>query len=186
MAQEEEKEEILLMVTTKDEEDNGDSWFLDTDCSTHMTWRREWSVSFDDSIKSKVRFADDRTMEVEGVGKVMIKRRDGNHIYISGVLYIPGMKSNLLSIGQLLEKGYRMVMENTMRVFDVKNKLLVKATLSGTRTFKVELNVVKQQCLATPVDRDEWLWHHRFGHVNFRDLSLLQHGEGSSSYTSSK
>ncbi|KHN07855.1 Retrovirus-related Pol polyprotein from transposon TNT 1-94, partial [Glycine soja] len=72
LAQEEdEKEEILvIMVTVKDESDHGDNWFLDTGCSTHMSGKKEWFVEIDFTVKSRVRFADDRTMKVEGVGKV--------------------------------------------------------------------------------------------------------------------
>ena len=97
-------------------------------------------------------------MKVEGVGKVMIKKRDGSKCFISGVLYVPGMKSNLLSIGQLLEKGYKMVLEDcTMKVYDNERRLLIKANLSKNRTFKVELDVLVQQCLASTIDKEEWL-----------------------------
>jgi hypothetical protein len=108
----ESSDETVLMSTIKEEGENGEHWFLDTGCSTHMTGRRDWFVELDFSIKSRIRFADDRTMKVEGVGKVMIRKKDGSLCFITGVLYVPGMKSNLLSIGQLLEKGYRMVLED--------------------------------------------------------------------------
>ncbi|KAG5134117.1 hypothetical protein JHK82_025305 [Glycine max] len=168
-------EEVLYMVTVKDESDHGDNWFLDTGCSTHMSGKKDWFVEIDFTVKSRVRFADDRTMKVEGVGKVMIKKRDGSKCFISGVLYVPGMKSNLLSIGQLLEKGYKMVLEDcVMKVYDNERRLLIKANLSKNRTFKVELDVLVQQCLASTIDKEEWLWHFRYGHLNFTDLNRLQ------------
>ena len=151
-------EETLNMATVTNEGNHDDEWFLDTGCSTHMSGRKDWFIDMDHSIKSRVRFVDDRTMKVEGVGKVKIKRKDGYVCFISGVLYVPGMKSNLLSIGQLLEKGYRMVLEELgMKVYDCENRLLIKAVLSKNRTFKVEFDVVTQQCLATTVNKDEWL-----------------------------
>jgi hypothetical protein len=171
----ESSDETVLMSTIKEEGENGEHWFLDTGCSTHMTGRRDWFVELDFSIKSRIRFADDRTMKVEGVGKVMIRKKDGSLCFITGVLYVPGMKSNLLSIGQLLEKGYRMVLEDkAMKVYDTEQRLLVKAILSKNRIFKVELGVLMQQCLATAVDKEEWLWHFRYGHLNFGDLNRMQ------------
>lgn len=104
-------EETLNMATVTNEGNHGDEWFLDTRCSTHMSGRKDWFIEMDHSIKSRVRFADDRTMKVEGVGKVKVKKKDGYVCFISSVLYVPGMKSNLLSIGQLLEKGYKMVLK---------------------------------------------------------------------------
>jgi hypothetical protein len=50
-------------------------------------------------------FADSRTIQSEGIGDVLIKGKNGNQALITGVLYLPDMKSNILSMGQLVEKG---------------------------------------------------------------------------------
>ena len=55
-------------------------------------------------MKNMVKFVNDNTLAAEGIEDVMIMRKDGKRSVISNVLYIPGMKSNLLSIGQLVEK----------------------------------------------------------------------------------
>ena len=62
------------MVTNFAEETHTKSWFLDARCSNHMTGHKEWLVNFDSSKKSKVKFADDSTLRVEGVGDVVIVR----------------------------------------------------------------------------------------------------------------
>jgi hypothetical protein len=46
-----------------------------------------------------VKFANDSTLIEKGVGDVSIKGKNGVQSVIIGVLYIPGMKCNLLSIG---------------------------------------------------------------------------------------
>jgi hypothetical protein len=46
--------------------------------------------------------------------------------------------------------------------------------MSQNMTFKIKLNVLEHKCLATAASRDEWLWHYRLGHLNFRDISLMQ------------
>ncbi|KHN05194.1 hypothetical protein glysoja_042566, partial [Glycine soja] len=103
-------EQAMQAQTTKgnnyDEEDNVNLWYLDTGCSNHMTGHREWFVNIDDKVKSKIKFADNSSVTTEGIGKVMIQRKDGQHSFINDVLYVPNMKNNLLSLGQLLEKGY--------------------------------------------------------------------------------
>ncbi|WVY90422.1 hypothetical protein V8G54_035936 [Vigna mungo] len=92
------------------------------------------------------------------------------------VLYVPTMKSNLLSLGQLLEKGYTMMMQKKhIEVFDEKQRLVLKAPLACNRTFKVSLNAMEIQCLTVTSSEDEgWLWHYRYGHLNFKSLNQLK------------
>lgn len=103
-------EEALLMMTTKIDLDQPGIWYLDTGCSNHMTGHKNWLLDLDESVKSKVRFADNTTIDAEGIGKVMIKRGEGKPAYLTDVLYVPSMKTNLLSLGQLLQKGFSMNM----------------------------------------------------------------------------
>ncbi|RDX97111.1 hypothetical protein CR513_20159, partial [Mucuna pruriens] len=116
----------LWLVTTSNKEDCS-SWYLDIGCSNHMTGNRNWLVDFNPNVTTSVRFADNSTILAEGIGKVMITRKNGKTAYMHDVLYIPSMKNNLLSLGQLLEKGF------TMEI------LVLKAPLSRNRTFKVNL-----------------------------------------------
>lgn len=165
----------MLMATTKETESSTNTWYLDTGCSTHMSSHKDWFVQLDESVKSKVKFVDDSTMDATGLGRVLIKRKDGNPSYITDVLFVPGMKSNLLSVGQLLEKGYVMnLKDKMMKVCDPKGRLVLKAPLSKNRTFQVPIQILEHKWLATSVSKNEWLWHHRYGHLNFKDLSLLQ------------
>jgi len=47
--------------------------------------------------------------------------KNGDHRYIYNVFYVPDIKSNLLSMGQLTEKGYVMhIVENQFSIFDIK------------------------------------------------------------------
>ncbi|XP_019432133.1 PREDICTED: uncharacterized protein LOC109339179 [Lupinus angustifolius] len=105
-------EQVLLMVTTDKESVKSEHWYLDTGCSNHMTGHKDWFVKLDESTKSKVKFADHSAIDAEGIGDISIQRKNGKQAYISNVLYVPKMKSNLLSLGQLLEKDYTMTMKD--------------------------------------------------------------------------
>lgn len=139
-----------------------------------MTGKKEWFVSLDETIQSKVKFVDDNSLSAASRGKVLIKRRDRKHSFISDVLFVPRIKSNLLRLGQLLERGYVMKMENNeMRVYDGEKRLIIKAPLARNRTLKVGIQVMEHKCVATAISQEEWIWHYRFGHLNFKDLSML-------------
>ncbi|GAU37611.1 hypothetical protein TSUD_365320 [Trifolium subterraneum] len=86
--------EVKLMMATlsevSDDHSHTDYWFLDTGCSNHMTSHKEWLIDINPSKKSKIRFADDRTLQAEGMGKMVITRDDGKNVIMEDVLYVPG------------------------------------------------------------------------------------------------
>ena len=140
-----------------------------------MTGRHDWFIKLDDSSQGKIRFADDSSLNSEGSGRVVLRDSGGREVVIDGVLYVPGLKTNLISLGQLLQKGFMMEMKkNGLNVYDQSKKLVIHADLSENRTFRIAMNTQKHQCLATAVNKDEWIWHSRFGHLNFQHLSNLQ------------
>ncbi|KAK2426061.1 putative mitochondrial protein [Trifolium repens] len=167
---------VQMMATTDDTFPKDDGWYLDTGCSTHMTGNKSWLINYDASKKSTIRFADSRTVQSEGIGDVLIKGKNGNQALITGVLYVPDMKSNLLSMGQLVEKGFSMTLgNNEMKVFSNDKKLILCAPLSKSRTFQVQFTASDSHCLASEVIHDAaWLWHLRYGHLNFKSLSNLK------------
>jgi len=139
-------EEVLLMATVKEEEERSNEWYLDTRCSNHMTGKKSWFSELDDSVNRKIRFVDNSIICAAGIEKVLIHRKDGKKACITDVLYLPNMRSNLISIGQLLQKGYTMKVEaQTMKVFDSKNMLILKAPLSKQRTFKINISVIEDK-----------------------------------------
>ncbi|GKV24984.1 hypothetical protein SLEP1_g34508 [Rubroshorea leprosula] len=117
----------LLMVTVVGETPNFHTWFLDTGCTNHMSGKRELFVDLDQSFHTKVKFVDDRTIPVTGKGRILINLKNGDHKYISNVFYVPSMKSNLLSVGQLLEKVYVMSLrDNQFSILDKQGTLILK------------------------------------------------------------
>lgn len=102
-------------------------------------------------------------------------KKDGHKPTIFDVLYVHSMTSNLISISELLAKGYNMKMVgNQMKVYDGEERLILRAPLVDNKTFKIDINMCDHQYLA-PIVREnkDWLWHHRYGHLNFIILSLL-------------
>ncbi|WVZ20795.1 hypothetical protein V8G54_008117 [Vigna mungo] len=141
-----------------------------------MTYNRNWLMNIDKSKKSKVRVADN--LKVEGTGTVKVKRKNGQHATLENVLFVPEMKCNLLSVGQLT--GYTVIMggDAQMEVYDKGKNLILRCARSGNQTFQVRLDVVEAlQCLSSVKEDETWKWHLRFGHLNFKDLQQLSSKE---------
>ncbi|CAI7822549.1 unnamed protein product [Closterium sp. NIES-54] len=86
--------------------DDKDLWFLDSRCSQHMTGRKDWfTVIHDPSVTKSVKGFDGSMQEVAGVGEVLLEGTNGLHVTLHDVLFVPGMKANLVSPGQLTDKG---------------------------------------------------------------------------------
>ncbi|GKA58054.1 retrovirus-related pol polyprotein from transposon TNT 1-94, partial [Tanacetum coccineum] len=78
---------------------------MDSGASFHATYCKEELERF--KLRSgKVRLADDKTLDIAGVGDVVLKTSFGTSWTLKDVRYIPGLKRRLISVGQLDEEGY--------------------------------------------------------------------------------
>jgi hypothetical protein len=59
---------------------------------------------------------------------------------IEDVYFIPEMKSNILSMGQLMEKGFEIFMKNqTLHLKNKKGRQIVRVEIGKNRIFKLNL-----------------------------------------------
>ncbi|XP_014503046.1 uncharacterized protein LOC106763361 [Vigna radiata var. radiata] len=140
IAQEESDSELLILITTTytvSSNSQDKLWYLDSGCSNHMTCHKEWLVNFDETKKSMVKFADNNTSKVEGVGDVIIRRKNDSRAILACVLFVPAIRYNLLSIGQLIQNGFIVAMGgfNKVEVFDKRKNLILRSKISKNKTF---------------------------------------------------
>ena len=64
--------------------------------------------------------------------------------------------------------------DNQLKMFDSNKRLILKAPLTRNKAFKIGIQIAEFQCLAASISDESWIWHHRFGHLNFRSLSELK------------
>ena len=98
---------------------------------------------------------------------------------ITEVFYIPELKSNLISIGQLQEKDLAIVIQyGVCKIYHLMRGLIMQTNMSTNRMFML--------CASTPTyapgqacfqmaseDTTTNLWHQRFGHLNMKGLRTL-------------
>ena len=99
-------------VVPADRDEDSDVWVLDTGASNHMTGRRDALASLDTSIGGTVRFGDGSLVAIEGMGSVMLQTKKDGHKVLTEVYFIPKLKSNIVSLGQLEEGGCKVVLED--------------------------------------------------------------------------
>jgi hypothetical protein len=78
-------------------------WFLDTGAPNHMTGDAAAFAELDERISAKVKFGDGSLVDIHGCGTVLFAVAEGQHRAFTGVYWIPRLRSNIISIGQLDE-----------------------------------------------------------------------------------
>ncbi|BBH01653.1 hypothetical protein Prudu_011986, partial [Prunus dulcis] len=83
-------------------------WYIDSGCSNHMTGNLELLVDVRTNVAGRVQMPTGALVSVAGIGSLSIDTAKGRK-YIREVMYLPGLKENLLSVGQMDEHGYCLV-----------------------------------------------------------------------------
>ncbi|KAK2980575.1 hypothetical protein RJ640_017437 [Escallonia rubra] len=161
--------DTVLLAHDGSKEEKENSWYLDTGASNHMCGYKHMFVEMDESMTRNITFGDMSKIPVKGKGKILIKLKNGGHQFISNVYYVPEMKANILSMGQLLEKGYDIHMKDKcLYLRDDRGSLIARVPMSSNRMFLMNIHHDVPKCLKACFDNQSWLWHLRLGHLNFR------------------
>ncbi|RVW63016.1 hypothetical protein CK203_062909 [Vitis vinifera] len=108
---EELQDEELFVVSCFATNSSPETWLIDSGCTNHMTYDKGLFKKLDKTVPSKVRIGNGVYLVVKGKGTVAIEGHTGLKL-IFNVLYVPEINQNMLSVGQLLEKGYKVLFED--------------------------------------------------------------------------
>ncbi|CAL8134897.1 unnamed protein product [Prunus armeniaca] len=92
-------------------------------------------------------------------------------------MFLPGLKENLLSVGQMDEHGYHLLFGGGMCcIFDGPSldKLVIKVKMKNNTCYPLSLMQNDQIALRASVTECTWVWHKRLGHLNLRSLKQLR------------
>jgi hypothetical protein len=99
---------------------------------------------------------------------------------LEGVYFIPQLATNIVSIEQLDEVGYKIDIDiGVMKILEPRGLLLVRVKHEVNRLYLLHIKLVQLACVAVSGRGDEvmWHWHEYFGHINMVALRNLAREE---------
>ncbi|XP_016702128.1 uncharacterized protein [Gossypium hirsutum] len=119
----------FFVVTCFISREIGESWLIDSGCTNHMTNDKDLFKELENTESKNVRIENDDYIVVKRKGTFIAITSCSRTKFITDVFYVPDIDQNLSSVGQLVEKGFKVkfmekacVIEDATRqkVFEVK------------------------------------------------------------------
>ena len=94
------------MKTTFKEQKKSTPWILDSGCSSHMTGDKAKFIKLQQYEGGSVKFGNNDGAKICGKGTVQLKE---GKIHSEEVLYVSGLRHNLLSVSQICDKDHEVI-----------------------------------------------------------------------------
>lgn len=108
-----EGEMLLMAYINKNDNSLGNTWYLDSGCSNHMCGNKSLFFDLDETFRETVNLGNNSCISVMGKWDIKFHMKNNTVQTISSVFYILELKSNLISMGQLQERGYTIIIQQS-------------------------------------------------------------------------
>jgi transposase InsO family protein len=196
---------------------NSNSFYIDSGATSHMTNNKSLLQDYFVDTPRLVTVANNQKMQSEGYGTVelLLKGHDET-TKISDVIYVPGLSTNLISVGKMTDKGLDVhftekkcqvycgktvvasaTKANGVYEMDTASQLSTHGCEKSTASQSANLSVPLPAILSKDQEAEaanlceakptQAIWHRRLGHLNRRSMDLLKQGMASGiDYTNGK
>jgi hypothetical protein len=135
-----------------------------------MTGDKSKFLTLSERKSGNVTFGNDAPEKIKGKGMVSLSNGKGKS---QDVLFVEGMKHNLLSVSQVYDQVCEVVFTSKdCRIKSVNSGQLVAKGIRTENNVYV-LKEEKEECHLSKYD-ESWLWHRRLGHLNFDHIIKLK------------
>ncbi|GJV06718.1 zinc finger, CCHC-type containing protein [Tanacetum coccineum] len=164
-------------------QDDEVAWWVDSGATSHVCKDLRWfqvCKSIEDG--SFVKMGNVATEPIKGIGRVLLTFTSGKTLCLDNVLYVPGIRKNLVSEIVLNKCGYKQVLESDKYILS-RHGLFVGFGYVCNGMIRLNLNYLLFNAFACMITSSHSnilskseLWHARLGHVHYkrmRDMSKM-------------
>ncbi|GJV79185.1 zinc finger, CCHC-type containing protein [Tanacetum coccineum] len=153
------------------------AWWIDSGVTCHACKDRCWFETFhpvqDGSI---LHIGDESTKPIFGRGNVVLEFSSRKTITLVNVVYVSGLRKNLMSGPVLNKYGYKQVYESDKYILS-RHGVFVGFGYYNNDMFMLNLNKVPNTfssvCMISSKDVDSSMWHARLGHVHYKRMLAM-------------
>ncbi len=130
---------------------------------------------------------DGRSLPVKGIGNINMSiiclKGSIVDLEVHDVLYVPILSKNLISIGKLNKKGFKIVFEDDKCRIHLSRETIIECKQSAENENLFELPINEKEddekhALNTLSKTNNWrLWHYRLGHLGEQNMKILKSEE---------
>jgi hypothetical protein len=188
----------LASINTQSDQD---IWLIDSGESYHVTSHKEWFCEYEQYEGRYVFLGDDSTTKIFRQGRVRLILQDGRRRTLSGVIHIPVLEKNLISISKMSDAGVHTLFLKDSRKMVIGVMVLMKGVHIGSLYMllgSVESagcnNIIVPEVDSTRLDLTQaeliqidsrshhkvnltMLWQERMGHIGEKGLRAM-HNKG--------
>ena len=152
-----------------------DTWLVDSGSSNHMTsYKDSLTCLIQKESPHKVMLGYDYQYPIKGMGEASYNLDSGNSMKMKEVMYVPGLKKNLLSISTLDKKGFIFSSEDGEVLTWTKGKTIDDAVVIGVEEgglYKLK-GYVYSTLMNSTISPCE-LWHTILAHIDYKEFPIV-------------
>ena len=151
-----------------------DTCLIDNGSYKHMIGKKTTLSNLEENKSpQKLSLGDDYQYPIKGIGESIYKLDSGTSMKMKEVLYVPGLKKNLLSISALDKKGYRFSMIDGQVLMWSKGKTLEYVVVIGEEEGLYKIKGHPKTTLVHETTSSSDLWHRRIAHINYKSFPYV-------------
>ena len=143
---------------------------MDSGASFHTTPHREIIQNYVAGDFGKVYLADGSALHVIGMGDVQILLPNGSVWLLEKVQHIPDLRRNLISVGQLDDKGHAILFVGGNWKVTKGARVLTHGKKNGTLYMT---SSPRDTITVADANTNTSLWHCRLGHMSEKGMKML-------------
>jgi len=164
------------------------TWLIDSGASNHVTGLKDYFIRYTLTSGQRLEVANGQQLTVAGIGDLEVPGTNG--LILTSVWHAPGMANNLVSMGQLEDRGITMAKQLNGTIFLARKdrpiasvhrlgRLYALGAYIEANGLSAALSTVPAAPTAPAAGLEEAqeskkelqkLWHRRLGHISYRKL----------------